>query len=152
MRAAPLFIAMIALLLVTAILGSVFVYQNSEEKAPEPPPPPAPVRLMHIPFSHSSSTQFKPPAEMVPILLLAANSAKNIVIRGRTDLDKECEFGRELALRRALAARDFLTAMGVPPSKIRLSYLSAGGYLADNSTPEGQAINRRVDIEFLRDK
>ena len=54
-----------------------------------------------------------------------------------------------LSLRRAYTVRDFLIAQGVAPER-----LTARGYgprepIADNSTPEGQAQNRRVELRVI---
>ena len=45
-----------------------------------------------------------------------------------------------------------LIGQGVDAKKIRAFYNSAGGFVADNSTPEGRAKNRRVDIELVNTK
>lgn len=92
------------------------------------------------------SVQFEPPAELAKGLLSAATQASRVDLRGRTDSPVKDEANRSIALGRALAARRFLVAHGIAPNKIHVSYLSSGDFIADNSTAEGRAQNRRVDI------
>lgn len=94
-------------------------------------------------------TEFKPSKALQEELLQAARDGRHIEIRGRTDAEKENPVDKDIALQRALNARYFLVKNGIHPSKIRISYLAAGGYVADNSTAEGRARNRRVEIEAM---
>jgi outer membrane protein OmpA-like peptidoglycan-associated protein len=102
-----------------------------------------PVYRVVFPFA---SAAFDPPAELVNGLLPAALQADRVELRGRTDSHVKDDADARIALARALAARRFLVARGVPPAKIRVTYLSSGDFIADDSTPEGRAQNRRVDI------
>ena len=54
---------------------------------------------------------------------------------------------RSIAQSRAVRAREFLLANGIDAGKIRTTFQASGGYLADNATPAGRALNRRVEIE-----
>jgi flagellar motor protein MotB len=92
-------------------------------------------------------TQFAPSASLEEPLLKAAREAKTIWIRGRTDSESIDDVETRIALVRALRARDYLVNNAVDPSKIRVWYRAAGGFIADNSTAEGRAMNRRVEIE-----
>jgi outer membrane protein OmpA-like peptidoglycan-associated protein len=92
-------------------------------------------------------TQFTPSASLEEPLLRAAREAKTILIRGRTDSESIDDVETRIALVRALRARDYLVNNGVDPSKIRVWYRAAGGFIADNSTEVGRAMNRRVEIE-----
>jgi outer membrane protein OmpA-like peptidoglycan-associated protein len=92
-------------------------------------------------------TQFAPSASMEEPLLRAAREAKTIWIRGRTDSESIDDVETRIALVRALRARDYLVNNAVDPSKIRVWYRAAGGFIADNSTAQGRAMNRRVEIE-----
>lgn len=92
------------------------------------------------------STKFEPPADMVNTLVSAAMQASRVELRGRTDSPVKDDADQRIALGRALAARRYLVAQGVAANKIRVSYLSSGDFIADNSTAEGKAKNRRVDI------
>ena len=92
-------------------------------------------------------TEFQPTAELELELLKAAKAAKVVVIRGRTDSETVDDVETRIALGRAVHARQYLVSNGVGPDKIHLWYRAAGDFIADNSTAEGRAINRRVEIE-----
>ena len=94
-------------------------------------------------------TEFSPSPDLQSKLLKAAREAKHIDIRGRTDAQADDAVDRDIALQRALRARRFLVANGVEPAKIRWSSLASGGRVADNSTADGRAKNRRVEIETM---
>jgi outer membrane protein OmpA-like peptidoglycan-associated protein len=92
-------------------------------------------------------TEFQPTAELELELLKAAKAAKVVVIRGRTDSETVDDVETRIALGRAVHARQYLVSNGVETDKIRLWYRAAGDFIADNSTVEGRAVNRRVEIE-----
>jgi outer membrane protein OmpA-like peptidoglycan-associated protein len=46
--------------------------------------------------------------------------------------------------------RRLLISLNVEPQRIRLFYRGAGNFVANNSTPEGKALNRRVEIELRK--
>jgi outer membrane protein OmpA-like peptidoglycan-associated protein len=71
-----------------------------------------------------------------------------IVTRGRTDGDAESPAESRVARERAAAARAFLVQNGVDPARIRTTYQPVGDHTSDNDTPEGRALNRRVEIEL----
>lgn len=104
--------------------------------------------VFRIEFGFARS-DFVPGDEMARVLLPAAKAAHRVNLRGFTDSMVLSEENKRLALARALSARQYLTAQGVDPNKVRVFYNSAGGFVADNTTPEGQAKNRRVDIELV---
>jgi hypothetical protein len=78
----------------------------------------------------------------------AARSANHVYLHGHTDALVGSERGTELARRRAVAVRRLLISLNVQPERIRLFYQGAGHFIADNSTEEGRALNRRVEIEL----
>ncbi len=80
----------------------------------------------------------------------AARSANRIYLHGHTDAFVASETGTELAIRRAVEVRRLLIALNVDPERIRLFYRGAGNFVANNSTPEGKAMNRRVEIELRK--
>jgi flagellar motor protein MotB len=53
---------------------------------------------------------------------------------------------QELSERRAAAVRDYLVSKGIPSDLIRSEGRGATGFVADNSSIEGRAANRRVEI------
>ncbi len=46
--------------------------------------------------------------------------------------------------------RAYLVSAGVDPARIRVTYQPAGDHAADNSSPTGRGMNRRVEIEVYR--
>jgi hypothetical protein len=59
-------------------------------------------------------------------------------------------FGRLLAVfGLALALNTQAQANGIDASKIRWSYLAAGGYVTDDKSAEGRTKNRRVEIKTM---
>ncbi|MDR0576130.1 MAG: OmpA family protein [Candidatus Accumulibacter sp.] len=81
-------------------------------------------------------------------LLSKAKNAKQIEIRGRTDGLRASAGDERIALARAISARSMLIDGGVPAERISINYASATDYTADNNTPDGRALNRRVEIEL----
>jgi flagellar motor protein MotB len=100
-------------------------------------------RVMH----GFAKTDFHPSKSLQQQLLQAARAGKQIDIRGRTDAATPNEIDREIAMERALNARVFLANNGIHPRKMRINALAAGDNVADNSTADGRARNRRVEIE-----
>jgi outer membrane protein OmpA-like peptidoglycan-associated protein len=80
----------------------------------------------------------------------AARAANRIYLHGHTDAYVASETGTELAIRRAVEVRRLLISLHVEPERIRLFYRGAGNFVANNSTPEGKALNRRVEIELRK--
>ena len=100
-------------------------------------------RVMH----DFAKTDFHPSKSLQQQLLQAARAGKRIDIRGRTDARSDNEADRNIAMQRALNARVFLANNGIHPRKMHLNVMASGGTVADNSTADGRARNRRVEIE-----
>jgi len=83
-------------------------------------------------------------------LCAAVRSAKRIFLHGHTDAFAASKTGTDLAMRRAVEVRRLLISLNVDPQRIRLIYRGAGNFVANNSTPEGKAMNRRVEIELRK--
>jgi outer membrane protein OmpA-like peptidoglycan-associated protein len=97
----------------------------------------------------SGQASFAPSPAVSALLHKAAALATRIEVRGRTDAGRADARNRRLAAARAARARQFLLDNGVAPSKLRASFLAAGGFIADNRTDAGRARNRRVEIELI---
>ena len=87
------------------------------------------------------------PDDIAPVLVDSAKSAPLIVLRGRTDGSADTPAESRIAQARALAVRDYLVSAGVDPARIRATYQPAGDHMADNASPAGRRLNRRVEIE-----
>jgi outer membrane protein OmpA-like peptidoglycan-associated protein len=88
--------------------------------------------------------------QMLDPLGNAARAANRIYLHGHTDAYVASETGTDLAIRRAVEVRRLLISLKVEPERIRLFYRGAGNFVANNSTPEGKALNRRVEIELRK--
>jgi outer membrane protein OmpA-like peptidoglycan-associated protein len=91
------------------------------------------------------------PAELSAALLSEARSAPLVVLRARTDGDTDSATESRVARARATAVRDYLIGGGVNAARIRATYQPVGDPLTDNATPNGRAMNRRVEIELYRE-
>jgi outer membrane protein OmpA-like peptidoglycan-associated protein len=78
------------------------------------------------------------------------NSPRPVVIEGYTDSRGSPDSNQALSERRARAVSDFLTAQGVPRDRIRAEGKGESSPVATNSTAEGRAQNRRVEIVLER--
>ncbi len=67
-------------------------------------------------------------------------------VEGHTDNMGSAPMNQELSLRRATTVRDYLIAQGVPASKIDVEGLGLTAPIGDNTTTDGRARNRRVEI------
>jgi outer membrane protein OmpA-like peptidoglycan-associated protein len=71
---------------------------------------------------------------------------KEITVEGHTDSQGSAAKNEELSLARAEAVRFHLVSQGIPSEKIRAVGLGSSRPVAENSTAEGRANNRRVEI------
>lgn len=71
-----------------------------------------------------------------------------VTIVGHTDSTGSAATNLELSLRRATAIREILRAKGVPEDNLRIEGAGETQPVADNSTVEGRAQNRRIELEF----
>jgi outer membrane protein OmpA-like peptidoglycan-associated protein len=88
--------------------------------------------------------------DIADALLPAAREAPLVVLRGRTDGSTDAPGESRIARLRAAAMRDLLIAGGVDPQRIRETFQPSGDHVADNDTPAGRSLNRRVEIEVYR--
>ena len=71
-----------------------------------------------------------------------------ITVRGRTDGSVETAAESRIARERAAAIRALFVHAGIEPARVRTSYQPVGDHAADNGSPNGRALNRRVEFEF----
>jgi outer membrane protein OmpA-like peptidoglycan-associated protein len=69
-----------------------------------------------------------------------------ITIIGHTDSTGSDSYNQVLSERRAVAVRDELTSLGVPPSRLRAIGRGEFEPRADNGNEAGRQLNRRVEI------
>jgi outer membrane protein OmpA-like peptidoglycan-associated protein len=99
-------------------------------------------------FHDLARTDFEPSPEVAQALRTTVRDADSVWVRGRTDSESPDAINRLIAIERAVKARAWLVANGVPAAKITTRFSSSGLFLADNATQEGKALNRRVEIDI----
>jgi outer membrane protein OmpA-like peptidoglycan-associated protein len=79
-------------------------------------------------------------------VLQQQDPSKKIVVEGHTDSRGSEQMNLALSQRRADVVRSFLVSQGVEASRISAVGKGESTPVADNSTPDGRANNRRVEI------
>lgn len=79
-------------------------------------------------------------------LLTTAFAGVDVHVCGHTDSSGSETHNLELSLRRAQSVSDFLTGHAVPPQRLKVLGLAAEFPVADNTSPEGKARNRRTEL------
>ena len=73
-------------------------------------------------------------------------SIESITIVGHTDSTGAASYNQSLSEKRANSVRDYLIGKGVDPALMNASGMGETSPVADNSTRDGRAQNRRVEI------
>ena len=102
-------------------------------------------------YFDSDSAELKPEAAewlTKSLTVLLKSPSQKIILKGHTDSTNTEAYNLELSLRRAQTVMEWLIGNGVDASR-----MAAKGYgefrpVADTSTEEGRAINRRVEISL----
>jgi outer membrane protein OmpA-like peptidoglycan-associated protein len=69
-----------------------------------------------------------------------------LLVEGHTDSTGSAQLNDALSLKRAESVRSYLVSKGIPRQQIEAQGFGFSRPIADNSTPEGRANNRRVEI------
>jgi peptidoglycan-binding protein ArfA len=77
---------------------------------------------------------------------LKACPGANVTVNGYTDNIGNDAINNQLSTSRADAVVDYLIARGVTRDHLTAKGLGSADPVADNGSPEGQAMNRRVEI------
>lgn len=72
-----------------------------------------------------------------------------VEIRGHTDSVGSDEANQILSRKRAEAVRNYLVARGIDPSRLRPIGFGESEPIAENTTAEGRALNRRVELHRI---
>jgi OmpA-OmpF porin, OOP family len=70
-------------------------------------------------------------------------------IEGYTDATHDAAYNQKLSERRATTVRDYLLSKGIGDNQMKAVGLGESKPIADNSTKEGRALNRRVVIRRM---
>ncbi len=88
--------------------------------------------------------------DQVAIALRTLAGGQTLVIEGHTDSVGTTEYNQRLSGARAEAVRAYLVSRGVPVEQIVAVAKGEADPVAPNTTPEGRANNRRVEIVISR--
>ena len=72
-----------------------------------------------------------------------------IVIRGYTDNVGSTKYNKSLSKTRTQIVQNYLVGKGIDPEKIKTIGMGEKDPLLPNTSPEGRAVNRRVEIELV---
>ena len=102
-----------------------------------------------IPFGYDTNEL---PPESLPRLdelagQLLSKTDLNIIIKGYTDSFGSTEYNRNLSAFRANVVKSYLTGKGIPTTRMKAMGMGDAAPLKPNTTSEGRAANRRVEIE-----
>lgn len=126
-----------------------------------PPPPPKPkekvvpkiIRLDSMSLFDSGKADLKSGSTKLLVNSLVDIKAKYgwlIVVSGHTDDTGNPQLNQTLSLKRAEAVRDWMRDTGdVPESCFAVQGYAESRPVATNDTPEGRALNRRVEISLV---
>ena len=73
----------------------------------------------------------------------------NILIEGHTDSDGSESYNLALSERRARSVSSYLAMQEVSSSRMTITWYGEAQPVADNSTPEGKQMNRRVEVAIM---
>ena len=82
--------------------------------------------------------------------VLKANPDLRIKIAGHTDNEGTAAYNQTLSENRARAVWDYLTKQGIPGGRFPISGYGFSRPVANNATPEGRSLNRRVELTPAR--
>ncbi|HAT1683016.1 TPA: OmpA family protein [Klebsiella oxytoca] len=123
------------------------------EPQPEPVTVPETVRLDSLSLFDSGKSVLKADSTKVLVNVLVGIKAKPgwlIVVSGHTDNTGNPKLNQTLSLKRAEAVRDWMRDTGdVPESCFAVQGYGESRPVATNDTPEGRALNRRVEIRLV---
>ncbi|EHV4539484.1 OmpA family protein [Escherichia coli] len=130
--------------------------------APPPPPPPVikkiiqgpkTIRLDSMSLFDSGKSALKAGSTRMLVNSLVGVKAKPgwlIVVSGHTDNTGNPKLNQTLSLKRAEAVRDWMRDTGdVPESCFAVQGYGESRPIATNDTPDGRALNRRVEISLV---
>lgn len=109
------------------------------------------ITLKHIYFK-SSSSELLPNSvsEMQKILqYLRANPSLVIQIQGHTDIGSTAAYNLQLSTERAKTVADWLIHYGIKAERLSYNGFGSTKPIADNTTPQGRALNRRIEFEVM---
>lgn len=102
--------------------------------------------LTGVYFDSGQAVIKNPGALNEALAILKANPALTGEAQGHTDSTAASETNQKLSEARAKAVRDYFIRQGIAPDRIRAVGFGETRPIASNDTPEGRALNRRVEL------
>ena len=126
-------------------VDDVSVVPYSKKWAPEPG---VKYVLQYIYFDFDKSDLLPESADELNRLsdFMASNSIYDVVITGHTDSFGSETYNLNLSKNRAKAVADYLMGKGIEQRRITFNGAGSSEPVADNSTPQGRSMNRRVEF------
>jgi OOP family OmpA-OmpF porin len=118
------------------------------QKAAPPPPTSRKIVLRDVHFDFDKA-DIRPDAQVIldtTVEVLNENSGVGVQVGAHTDATGTDAYNQSLSERRARAVRDYLVRGGVSGGRLTIQGLGASQPVADNSTRDGRAQNRRVEL------
>lgn len=84
------------------------------------------------------------------VKVFEANPGLRVEVDGHTDSRGSDAHNLDLSQRRAAAVREYLIGHGIAPERLESRGFGESKPIADNDTPEGMALNRRVELNVLK--
>ncbi|GIW45874.1 MAG: hypothetical protein KatS3mg077_3156 [Candidatus Binatia bacterium] len=148
---------------VCGLLGHYFLDEEIVPPPPPPPPPPTPspetlpppwarrlvLRGVNFDFNKSDIRPDSRPVLDEAAEILKANPEVRISIEGHTDAIGSDAYNEKLSVRRAEAVFRYLVNRGVAPERMEVIGYGESRPVADNTTEEGRAQNRRVELHII---
>ncbi|MFC0876268.1 OmpA family protein [Saccharicrinis sp. FJH2] len=88
-------------------------------------------------------------AELDKLVKVMLNSKVNVEISGHTDNTGGYDLNKKLSLARAKAVVDYLISSGIEASRLKYAGYGPDQPIATNTTREGRAQNRRVEMKII---
>ncbi|MGE0798026.1 MAG: OmpA family protein [Lautropia sp.] len=110
----------------------------------------APERGLIRVFFATASRTIVAPDDGLALLLREAAQADEIHVTGFTDATGSPESNEALARARADAIVQILIRRGIGAERIYSAGIASGGYIGDNQTDRGRALNRRAEVQLFR--
>jgi OmpA-OmpF porin, OOP family len=132
--------------------GCLILFAPGAARAPTPGAPPRPTLILTgVNFETGRSVLTRGSYIVLDAVAasLLANPDIRIEVAGYTDSTGRKFINMRLSQARAAAVRFYLARKGVPPARMVAKGYGASGYIAPNSTADGRAQNRRVELHKL---
>lgn len=108
-----------------------------------------PVNNLFFDFGESKLLPTSEP-ELKRIAKILIHKNLRISIEGHTDNVGSNDFNNDLSLKRSNAVKRFLISEGCRPDQLETTGFGASKPVASNETDEGRALNRRVELRFIK--